>query len=80
MNNECLRSQSGKPIKAGVLLVPNDVFSYFHSFNLKMVSNNKINVLMVGTGEYTTGYVNGASSTSDKKVCKLIRDIGRKHC
>ncbi|KAE8373166.1 hypothetical protein BDV26DRAFT_272704 [Aspergillus bertholletiae] len=26
------------------------------------------NVLMVGTGEYTTGYVGGTASTSDKKV------------
>lgn len=25
-------------------------------------------VLMVGTGEYTTGFVSGAASTSDKKV------------
>lgn len=33
-----------------------------------MAMDNKINVLMVGTGEYTTGFVNGASSTSDKKV------------
>lgn len=29
---------------------------------------DKVNVLMIGTGEYTTGFVNGASSTSDKKV------------
>ncbi|KAI8874530.1 NAD(P)-binding protein, partial [Backusella circina FSU 941] len=27
-----------------------------------------INVLMVGTGEYTTGYVNGSLSASDKKI------------
>lgn len=25
-------------------------------------------VLMIGTGEYTTGFVNGSQSTSDKKV------------
>ena len=31
-------------------------------------TTNKLNVLMVGTGEYTTGFVNGAQSTSDKKV------------
>jgi hypothetical protein len=37
---------------------------------MSVLSHNKINVLMVGTGEYTTGYVNGASSTSDKKVCE----------
>ena len=29
-------------------------------------SNNKVNVLMVGTGEYTTGYVGGTASDSDK--------------
>ncbi|KAI8139403.1 oxidoreductase family protein [Fennellomyces sp. T-0311] len=29
---------------------------------------DKLNVLMVGTGEYTTGFVNGAASQSDKKV------------
>ena len=27
-----------------------------------------VNVLMVGTGEYTTGFVGGSASTSDKKV------------
>ena len=27
---------------------------------------SKVNVLMIGTGEYTTGYVHGAKSTSDK--------------
>lgn len=37
-----------------------------------MDNNNKINVLMIGTGEYTTGFVNGASSTSDKKVRNVI--------
>jgi D-galacturonate reductase len=26
----------------------------------------KVNVLMVGTGEYTTGYVGGKASDSDK--------------
>jgi D-galacturonate reductase len=26
----------------------------------------KVNVLMVGTGEYTTGYTNGKKSDSDK--------------
>jgi len=29
---------------------------------------NPPDVLMVGTGEYTTGYVHGSSSTSDKKI------------
>lgn len=27
-----------------------------------------LNVCMVGTGEYTTGYVGGSASSSDKKV------------
>ncbi len=31
-----------------------------------MSSIKKVNVLMVGTGEYTTGYVDGAASKSDK--------------
>ena len=30
------------------------------------VSNKKINVLMIGTGEYTTGYVGGSAADSDK--------------
>lgn len=30
--------------------------------------SNKLNVLMVGTGEYTTGFVHGGASKSDKKV------------
>lgn len=42
-------------------------------------------VLMVGTGEYTTGFVSGAASTSDKKVgvvgltreCLSLPSIGR---
>jgi len=29
-------------------------------------SNNKVDVLMVGTGEYTTGYVGGGAADSDK--------------
>ena len=30
------------------------------------MSDNRVNVLMVGTGEYTTGYVGGAAADSDK--------------
>jgi len=30
--------------------------------------NATVNVLMVGTGEYTTGFVGGGASGSDKKV------------
>jgi D-galacturonate reductase len=30
------------------------------------MASNKVNVLMVGTGEYTTGYVGGQASDSDK--------------
>ncbi|CDH51341.1 d-galacturonic acid reductase [Lichtheimia corymbifera JMRC:FSU:9682] len=33
-----------------------------------MSNESKLNVLMVGTGEYTTGFVHNAASTSDKKV------------
>jgi hypothetical protein len=32
----------------------------------KRQSNNRVDVLMVGTGEYTTGYVGGQASDSDK--------------
>ena len=32
----------------------------------KMSSDGKVNVLMVGTGEYTTGYVGGKAADSDK--------------
>jgi hypothetical protein len=41
-------------------------------------------VLMVGTGEYTTGFVSGAASTSDKKVgvvgltCKCVSSLVRR--
>ena len=31
-----------------------------------MASESKVNVLMVGTGEYTTGYVGGKAADSDK--------------
>lgn len=31
-----------------------------------MTETSKVNVLMVGTGEYTTGYVGGTSAESDK--------------
>jgi D-galacturonate reductase len=30
------------------------------------MSANKVDVLMVGTGEYTTGYVGGTAADSDK--------------
>lgn len=43
----------------------------YHYFFLSIVINmsdveNKVDVLMVGTGEYTTGYVGGAAADSDK--------------
>ena len=31
-----------------------------------MATNTKVDVLMVGTGEYTTGYVGGKAADSDK--------------
>lgn len=31
-----------------------------------MSSDSKVNVLMVGTGEYTTGFVGGGAANSDK--------------
>jgi len=31
-----------------------------------MSTNSKLDVLMVGTGEYTTGYVGGTAADSDK--------------
>jgi D-galacturonate reductase len=31
-----------------------------------MTESSKVNVLMVGTGEYTTGYVGGGAADSDK--------------
>lgn len=33
-----------------------------------MAKMEPLNVLMVGTGEYTTGFVGGGASGSDKKV------------
>lgn len=33
-----------------------------------MASDAPLQVLMVGTGEYTTGFVGGGASGSDKKV------------
>lgn len=33
-----------------------------------VASNKPLDVLMVGTGEYTTGFVGGGASGSDKKV------------
>ncbi len=30
------------------------------------MTDSKVNVLMVGTGEYTTGYVGGTAADSDK--------------
>lgn len=41
---------------------------------------NKLNVLMVGTGEYTTGFVHGAASTSDKKVMNELPFERRSIC
>jgi D-galacturonate reductase len=32
------------------------------------MASKKPNALIVGTGEYTTGFVYGAASTSDKKI------------
>ena len=35
-------------------------------FTAAIMSDKKVDVLMVGTGEYTTGYVGGTKSDSDK--------------
>ena len=32
----------------------------------------KVNVLCIGTGEYTTGYVHGSASDSDKSAVKFF--------
>jgi len=40
-----------------------------------------MNVLMIGTGEYTTGYVHGSSSAADKKagiVALVLSDLRRR--
>lgn len=44
--------------------------------------NNKVNVLMIGTGEYTTGYVGGQAADSDKGagvVALTMFDLRRRH-
>lgn len=43
---------------------------------------SKVNVLMVGTGEYTTGYVGGGAADSDKGagvVALTMFDLRRRH-
>eukprot|EP01031_Cornospumella_fuschlensis_P039512 gene39512-48107_t len=35
---------------------------------MDLVGQKRVNVLMIGTGEYTTGYVHGAASDSDKSA------------
>jgi D-galacturonate reductase len=45
-------------------------------------SSHKVNVLMVGTGEYTTGYVGGTAADSDKGagvVALTMFDLRRRH-
>lgn len=42
------------------------VVSSIYIFTEATMSDNKVDVLMVGTGEYTTGYVGGTKSDSDK--------------
>ncbi len=36
------------------------------------MSAKVVNVLMVGTGEYTTGFVNGQASDSDKRAGVVV--------
>jgi D-galacturonate reductase len=53
-----------------------DFFIYFFHLSQKFIKNmatptsstSKVNVLLVGAGEYTTGFVHGAASSSDKKI------------
>jgi hypothetical protein len=40
----------------------------------KMASHSPVDVLMVGTGEYTTGFVNGKASDSDKGAGVVVRE------
>jgi D-galacturonate reductase len=45
-------------------------------------SKDALDVLMIGTGEYTTGYVHGKQSGSDKKigvVALCVFDMQSKH-
>lgn len=42
------------------------LLSSFLYLNPISIMSSKVNVLMVGTGEYTTGYVGGAAADSDK--------------
>ena len=36
------------------------------------MTKDKVDVLMVGTGEYTTGYVGGTAADSDKGMYRLV--------
>ncbi len=42
------------------------IFTNTLIFTTAIMSDKKVDVLMVGTGEYTTGYVGGTKSDSDK--------------
>lgn len=46
--------------------ISKDVSYGQHSEHDQQEQSNSVNVLMIGTGEYTTGYVHGSASNSDK--------------
>ena len=53
-------------IGVSALLFCTSTLLYYFEQTKTMASNSKVNVLMVGTGEYTTGYVGGKAADSDK--------------
>jgi D-galacturonate reductase len=48
--------------------VPTKIVTLFYDINNTLTIMTKANVLMVGTGEYTTGYVDGKGADSDKSA------------
>ena len=50
-------------------------------YSPQSLSDGGVNVLMIGTGEYTTGYVNGRAADSDKScgvVALTLMDLKRR--
>eukprot|EP01038_Epipyxis_sp_PR26KG_P007648 gene7648-10409_t len=64
-------------------LSPTNNSTAFRKLNKGIVFNNEaVNVVMIGTGEYTTGYVNNSESVSDKAagvVALTMFDLRRRN-
>lgn len=65
-NNELRPPMGFRRQLSGLADLPRDESCFSLSDNDELACGHRLNVLMIGTGEYTTGYIEGVANKSDK--------------